>query len=66
MKYSLHEFALYKDEDMKIRNRCGAFRAETGTRHAVVPIMVTTYGMKTNTYSGGIYQQVTMDDLFKE
>ena len=66
MKYSLHEFAMDKDEDMKIRNRCGAFMTETGTRYAVVPIMVTTYGMKLNTYSGGIYQQVTMDDLFKE
>ena len=37
-------------EDMKIRNRCGAFITETSTRYAVVPIMVTTYGMKTNSY----------------
>ena len=66
MKYSLSEFAMNKDEDMKIRNRCGAFITETSTRYAVVPIMVTTYGMKTNSYSGGIYQQVTMEDLFKQ
>ena len=66
MKYSLSEFAMNKDEDMKIRNRCGAFITETGTRYAVVPIMVTTYGMKTNSYSGGIYLQVTMEDLFKQ
>ena len=65
MKYSVQEFVLDKDEDLKLRNRQGAFRDETETKYAVVPIMVSTYGMKTNKYSGGIYQQVTMEDLFK-
>ena len=41
------------------------FNAQTG-RNEIVPIMVTTYGMKTNSYTGGIYQQVTMEDLFKQ
>ena len=66
MKYSVQEFAIDKDEDLKLRNRQGVFKEETETKYAVVPIMVSTYGMKTNKYSGGIYQQVTMEDLFKE
>lgn len=64
MKYSSSEFSIDKDEDLKLRNRQGAFVSYTNTRYAVVPIMVSTYGMKTNKYSGGICQQVTMDDLF--
>ena len=43
-----------------------AFGTETGTRYAVVPVLVTTYGLKANMYSGGICQQVTMDDLYKD
>jgi len=66
MKYSVQEFAIDKDEDLKLRNRQGVFKEETETKYAVVPIMVSTYGMKTNKYSGGIYQQVTMEELFKE
>ena len=66
MKYSIREFAIDKDEDLKLRNRQGAFRDETETKYAVVPIMVSTYGMKTNKYSGGIYLQVTMEDLFQD
>ena len=66
MKYSVQEFAIDKDEDLKLRNRQGVFKEETETKCAVVPIMVSTYGMKANKYSGGIYQQVTMEDLFKE
>ena len=66
MKYSISEISIDKDEDLKLRNRQSAFVSETETRSAVVPVLVSTYGMKTNTYSGGIYQQVTMDDLFKD
>ena len=66
MKYSTSEITIDKDEDLKLRNRQNAFVSETQTRYAVVPILVSTYGLRTNLYSGGIYQQVTMDDLFKD
>ena len=66
MKYSTSEITIDKDEDLKLRNRQNAFVSETQTRYAVVPILVSTYGLRTNIYSGGIYQQVTMDDLFKD
>lgn len=66
IKYSIKEYTIDKDEDLKLRNRQGTFVEETGTRYAVIPILISTFGMKTNMYSGGIYQQITMDDLFKE
>lgn len=64
MKYSTSEVVIDKDEDLKLRNRQSVFISDTATRYAVVPVLVSTYGMKTNKYSGGICQQVTMDDLF--
>ena len=66
IKYSIKEYTIDKDEDLKLRNRQGTFIEETGTRYAVIPILISTFGMKTNMYSGGIYQQITMDDLFKK
>lgn len=66
IKYSVKEYTIDKDEDLKLRNRQGTFAEETGTRYAVLPILISTFGMKTNMYSGGIFQQITMDDLFRE
>ena len=66
MKYSTGEVVIDKDEDLKLRNRQSVFVAETATRYAVVPVLVSTYGMKTYIYSGGICQQVVMDDLFND
>jgi len=66
MKFSIGEYTLDKEEDLKLRNRISTFVSEVDVKCSVVPVMVTTYGMKMNTYSGGICQQVTMDDLFAE
>ena len=66
IKYSTEQYALDKDEDLKIRNRMGDFKAETETKYAVLPVLVSTYGMKRNSYSGGIHWQVTMDELFEK
>lgn len=66
MKYSTGEIVIDKTEDLKLRNRQTSFAAQTKTRYAIVPVLVSTYGMKANMYSGGICQQVTLDDLFSE
>lgn len=42
------------------------FRYLTGTKKALHIILVTTYGLAKNKYSGNIQQVVTLDDLFKE
>ena len=66
IKYSTEQYALDKDEDLKIRNRMGDFKAETETKYAVLPVLVSTYGLKRNSYSGGIHWHVTMDELFEK
>lgn len=65
IKYSANEYRLSKDEDIKMRNRQSDFTDETGTRFAIHPVFITTYGLRKSEYSGGIVAEVTMDDLFK-
>ena len=38
----------------------------TGTNKSIQLVMVTTYGVKENKYSGIVGNQVLLDDLFKE
>lgn len=66
MKYSKGLYTLDKDEDLNMRTRMEDFTRETETKYGVMPVLVSTYGLKRNIYSGGIQQQVTMDDLFKK
>ncbi|MBR0054249.1 MAG: ATP-binding protein, partial [Bacteroidales bacterium] len=65
VKYSQREYAIDKDEDLRLRNRCGSFKEETKTRAAIHPVLITTFGMKRNMYSDYITAEVTMDDLFQ-
>ena len=53
-----------KDEDL--RNKIASFRESTGTNKSIQLVMVTTYGVKENKYSGIVGNQVLLDDLFKE
>ena len=64
IKYSESEYRLAKEENIKMRNRKDDFIDETGTKLSVYSTMITTYGLRSNEYSGGIVAQVTMDDLF--
>ena len=41
-----------------------SFRKATKTRCALHPILVTTVGLKENSYSGIIQAVITADDLF--
>ena len=64
VKYSQKEYTIDKDEDLRLRNRCGSFKEETKTRAAIHPVLVTTFGMKQNMYSDYISAEVILDDLF--
>ena len=66
MKYSQSEFVVSGDYDEKLRQRNSTFAHFTGTRDVLHTVLVTTYGLKSNLYSGNIYATVTMDDLFRE
>lgn len=63
-KFYSGEFAIDKAYSLKLRNKIAAFKSATKTRKAVVPTIVTTFGLKHNMYSGNIKQEVELDDLF--
>lgn len=65
-KFSGGEFVINKDYSLKLRNKIMAFKAATNTTKALVPTMITTFGVKRNQYSGSVKQEVILDDLFAE
>lgn len=66
MKYSKDLFTITGEYEKHLRERTNAFVHLTKTRDATHTILVTTYGLKQNMYSGSIYATITMDDLFLE
>lgn len=65
IKYSEYAYSIDKNEDIRLRTRIGNFREETHIRGGIHLTFVTTYGLKANTYSSNVRNEVTMDDLFK-
>ncbi|GAB3163267.1 ATP-binding protein [Telluribacter humicola] len=65
MKFSISPFTIDKKYSAELRNKIGAFKAETGTRKSVFLTMVTTFGLKANPHSTGLVQNdLAMDALF--
>ena len=63
-KFYSGEFAIDKAYSLQLRNKLAAFKSATNTRKAIVPTMITTFGVKHNAYSSKIQQEVILDDLF--
>lgn len=66
MKFSSAEYVIDEEADLNFRNKAEVFRNSTGCRDTIQLILITTYGVKDNEYSGVIQNQVVMNDLFKE
>ena len=49
---------------MKMANRLELFRMETGTKHALFPTLITTFGVKKGLYMDHVNVILTLDDLF--
>jgi len=64
MKYASSEYMIDKVTDLNLRNKRSAFIAETRTRKAAHTTMITTYGLRRNSYQAGIPFEITLDDLF--
>ena len=64
MKYSMSEYTITADYELRLRQKKSTFIEHTQTRKAVHLTMVTTYGVKRNTYSDIIQNEVTLQDLF--
>lgn len=64
MKFSQGEYELTEKYDLELRNKIGTFQTKTKTRKGLSIVMITSYGLKRNTWANGINAQITMDDLF--
>ena len=64
-KYSASEYALAKDEAMKLLNRMEQFQKDTATRKGIFITLITTYGLAKNTWSSTANSVITMKDLFR-
>lgn len=63
-KFYSSEFIIDKEYSHRLRNKIAAFKSVVKTRKALVPTMITTFGVKRNAYSGNVQQEVVLDDLF--
>jgi len=65
MKYTNGEFEITKEYERKLLNKLEALAKETGTRKSLLLTLITTYGVKSNAYSGIVQSEILMDDLFE-
>lgn len=66
MKYSISEYEIDKTYDSNLRNKISTFLKTTKCKKTIQLVMVTTYGVKRNKYSGIVNSQVILDDLFHD
>lgn len=64
MKYSGAEFAVTEKVERSINRKIHDLVVSTGTRYAIHPILVTTYGISGNEHSDCFQAVITMDELF--
>lgn len=64
IKFMQSVFAISKDYNERIRAKISSLIEMTGGKRNVVVTLVTTFGLKTNMYSGCVQRVVTMDELF--
>ena len=64
MKYSESEYTITAKADRDLRNKIHDLKLQTGTRYAIFPTLVTTFGLVNNAYSNEIQSVITLDDLF--
>lgn len=65
MKFSLSDFIIDKSYDATLRRKMAVFMDKIKPKKALHQVLVTTYGVYQNEYSGRIQNVITMDDLFK-
>lgn len=66
MKYAKDEYEPTLKSDEELRSRIAVFESVNETRKNVRPVLVTTYGLMRNKYSGRFRGVVTLSDLFDD
>ena len=64
IKYSVRPYTIEKQYAETLQQRQWLFEQETKTRKSCQQVMITTYGLAKNQYSGIIQRELTMEDLF--
>jgi len=65
MKFTDQPFIITKAYAAQLREKKAVFMNETGTKKAVFPTFITSFGVVSNEHSIGLMQQhVSLDDLF--
>ncbi|KAA6348893.1 hypothetical protein EZS27_003693 [termite gut metagenome] len=64
MKFSTDKYVITKGYEENLRNKISVFKYETETKNAIHLVLLTTYGVVQNKYSGIVQKQLTLDTLF--
>ena len=64
IKFSSGPFEIDKKYHELIRDKRATFMSSTNTRKSVQTTMITTFGLKQNSYSAEVVSEVLLDDLF--
>ena len=64
MKFYNDEFAVTKSYDRILIGRYNWLDAMIPRRSAINPVLITTFGLVYNEYSGTFQNVITLDDLF--
>ena len=64
MKYSGAEYIMSEKVEQAMRRKAHDLASVTGTKYAIYPTLITTYGLVENSHSGNLQAVVTMNDLF--
>ena len=64
IKFSNGSYTITKEYDLALRNKVETFKTLTACKDSIQLVMITTYGVASNEYSGVIQNQIVMDDLF--
>ena len=65
MKYTQSEYILSANDERDLRQKITVFYDETKSRKTVHTVLITTFGLSKNEYSGMIQNVITLNDLFK-
>ena len=67
MKFSTTEFTIDKKYASELENKLNVFRRETQTKKTLLLTLITTYGIKDNTYKQQLVDnEISMDVLFEK
>ncbi|MDR1611024.1 MAG: ATP-binding protein [Candidatus Symbiothrix sp.] len=65
IKFSNKIFAINKEINVALREQKAVFLEETGANKAIHTTMITSFGVKHNSYWNNIQSEITLDDLFE-